>query len=684
MRKTPILNVFSTLLLLGGPAAVASESNFPALTRDALIADQPGKSAFATMDKKGADNVSAVESVVKSLSQSSKYKRMLKKLSPSEFDEAAAVLLAIHQGHTLTQAVITTAEDSSYRTSSVVRAAMLMFPLNRYALFRELKQKKVFDNSTLTKWASSTGVLTKPIYPEAMTRQPIFVQPLIESASVTVQHLPEAAEVTLRYRAVDNNGDWQQARPLVYEPVTGVHTGPLVYLDPATRYETQVEVEYPDGRRESHEQSFKTRADTPPIDPDKVYHLSDIYEGGTLDLEKMGIEGSEDGWAKIVGDPDTVIRATEGDKNAIRIGDNSYIYFENITVRGGRTHSIYAEQAHHIWINQCDIADWGREPNIIKNGVAFEKEGAEPINYDSAIYLRQSGVVTVENCKVHDPVPFANDWRSGHPKGPNAFFAHANHPDPRFKGQVVIRNNEFTGKPDHRFNDVIEGRKNSSPLGGFVRDAAIYNNTFAYGNDDGIEVDGGQYNVMVYNNDISNTYTGVSVIPTRVGPSFVFNNYIHDLGDTTGKQWAGIKMGGLLAGAYGKSYLFHNLIEVNRNGFTASRFQEDSTLLTHAQNNVVITKHDNNTVGYNLFDQEGFEGSTFVNNYLINMKRAAPKIMGTITVPYAYPKLVNIDKAQEILEGGQQTTLPATPAYKINNFSQTSADGEQFIYGIIQ
>ncbi|WP_218352156.1 right-handed parallel beta-helix repeat-containing protein [Alteromonas lipotrueiana] len=689
MQKTVIFSILCAFVFLIGGAKAAAQPDYSELTRESLIAGQPGKAAFDAMDKQGERALADTKRVVAELKKNGQYKHMLKKLNPSEFDEAAAILMAVYAKNSLTEAVKQVAEDSRYQTRSVVRSAMLLFPLDRYALYRQLAQQQAFDSKKLTKWAASTGVLTKPLYPDSMTRDTIFVQPLIESASVTVQHLPKEAEVSVKFRiagdnAANSSNTWQAARSLVYEPVTGVHTGPLVYLSAATRYELQLTIDLPDKQQNQFKKIFTTKADTPPINPDKVYHLSDIYQGGTLDLEALGIEGDKNGWVKIVGDPDTIIRADDPEKHAINIGDNSYIYFENITVRGGRTHSIYANKAHHIWINQCDIANWGRAPNVMKNGVAFELEDAAPINYDSAIYLRQSGVITIENCTIHDPRPMANDWRSGHPKGPNAFFAHANHPDPQYKGQVIIRNNTFTGKPEHRFNDVIEGRKNASALGGFVRDSAIYDNTLAYSNDDGIEIDGGQYNVLVYNNDISHTYTGVSAIPTRVGPSFVFNNYIHDLGDTTGKQWAAIKLGGLLTGAFGKSYLFHNLIAVNRNGFTASRFQQDSTLLTHAQNNVVITKHDNNAVGYNLLDQEDFDGSTFVNNYLINLKRAEPKVMGSITIPYAFAELVNVEKARQILSNGQQTRLPVAPAFHINNFSQLTADGEDFIYGIVQ
>ncbi len=669
------------LSLIATPAA----STFAATssTQQAFVAGQPGTAALEQITQQMS--LSDIEALVVSLKNDKQYKRMLQKLQADETSAAAEILAALKDTGSLYDATTTLVQQKTADAQKLVRAAMLLFPADRYALYHALLAESTLSENQVKSWASSTGVLTSKLYAdEAFDSAGITIEPLMESLSVSIagQTADTKASVYFR-RANASNGDWQRANDLQWEPVTAHLTGPLVYLQPDTAYELKIRLEQADGSSQTLMRQTSTRAETPPVDPDKVYQLADIYDGGTLDLEALNIEGKPGAWAKIVGDPEHPIVAPDGNKHAIDIGNNSYIYFENIVVKGGRTHSVFAEKAHHIWINQCDISDWGRSPNILKNGVAYELEDAQPINYDSAIYLRQSGVVTVENCHIHDPNALANDWRYGHPKGPNAFFAHANHPNPAYKGQVILRNNVFEGKPEHRFNDVIEGRKNGEPLGGFVRDSAIYGNTLRYANDDGIEIDGGQYNVLVYNNDIAHSYTGVSAIPTRVGPSFIFNNYIHDLGDQTGKQWAAVKLGGLFAGAFGKSHIYHNLITVGRNGIAASRFQEDNTFYTHAQNNIVITQKDANMVGLNVYDPEQFEQTRYVNNYFFNTKKGEPKVEGTITVPYAYPSEVNTKNAESWVNSEGQAMFPASNAYYIPNFSLKNAQQDAYINGLI-
>ncbi|WP_018982677.1 right-handed parallel beta-helix repeat-containing protein [Salinimonas chungwhensis] len=658
---------------------------FPAFASSSFVPGQPGVKALSAMNESPLTD-DEVRVLVESMKDDKQFKRMLQKLKDEEISAAAQLLTTLQKGSSLYEATTTLIGRYPEQARQFVRAAMLLFPIDRYPLYHQLLQASLLSDSQVKSWSSSTGVLTTPLYPaEAFDEAGVNIEPLIESLSITITGQDAQTTASISYRQADGSDNtWQQARDLHWEPVTGNLTGPVVYLRPDTTYTVRIDLDRADAPRQILKRQVTTRASAPPIDPQKVYQLADIYSGGTLDIEALDIQGKPGAWAKIVGNPELPITAEAGEKHAIDMGNNSYIYFENITVRGGRTHSVYAEKAHHIWINQCDIAGWGRAPNIMKDGIAYELEDAQPINYDSAIYLRRSGVITIENCHVHDPRAKANDWRFGHPKGPNAFFAHANHPDPAFKGQVILRNNRFEGSPEHRFNDVIEGRKNAEPLGGFVRDSAIYNNTLRYANDDGIEIDGGQYNVMVYNNDIGHSYTGVSAIPTRVGPAYIFNNYIHDLGDQTGKQWAAIKLGGLYTGSFGKTHVFHNLITVGRNGIAASRFQDDDSFYTHAQNNIVITQKDANKVGLAIFDPEQFAETRYINNFLFNTKKGEPKLEGTITVPYAYPSEVNTRHAQKWLDTDGQALFPIDDIHAIPNFTLTGADHDGWLNGVIK
>lgn len=665
-------------LLVGCSEAVSK--NHPG-----YLPGQPGGYILSKMQRYTTPTLSDAQKIIDNAKENPRFATLLSSISNHDTSHGAKLLLLMESGMPLSDAVIGLVknEHSEDEIAGIVDVAMDLFPLQRSQIYHALLSNSALRPTLVKKWAHSKGVLTVATYPEA-DENGVFIQPLIESASVTLGNVSHHTSGALYYRETGSE-KWQSGRDLEWEPVKGVLTGPLVYLKPDTRYELKITLSENNHQVREVITHFQTRPDSPPIDTNKVYQLSDIYDGGTLDLEALDIEGSAKGYAKIVGNDDTVIRPGKDDKYGVYVGDNSYIYFEDVKIEGARVHAIYGEKAHHIWLNKCDISDWGRSANIIRNGIAFEKTDAKPINYDSAIYFRQSGVITVENCHVHSPNAKANDWSHGHPKGPNAFLAHANHPNPAFKGQIILRNNHFSGSTSHRFNDIIEGRKNAESLGGFVRDSAIYNNVLAYANDDAIEIDGGQQNVLVYNNDISNTYSGVSVTPVRVGPSFVFNNYIHHLGDEKGKQWASIKMGGLMTGPVGKSVILHNLITVNRNGLTASRFRSDDTFWTHAQNNLVITRKNNHMVGFNIFDPESFPGSQFNQNYLYNLSLEKPKIESDILTEYEFnePKL-NKQIAQALFVKGKSVLLPNRESTHINNFSRTTEDRKQTVIGITE
>ena len=68
----------------------------------------------------------------------------------------------------------------------------------------------------------------------------------------------------------------------------------------------------------------------------------------------------------------------------------------------------------------------------------------------------------------------------------------------------------FVGSDEHRWNDVIESSNNSAADGGFFRDSDISGNFLAFGNDDGVELEGGGMNVRFYRNKIEGTTCGIS------------------------------------------------------------------------------------------------------------------------------------------------------------------------------
>ncbi|NKX31075.1 right-handed parallel beta-helix repeat-containing protein [Alteromonadaceae bacterium A_SAG1] len=479
------------------------------------------------------------------------------------------------------------------------------------SIHSELAENEVYES------AIAAGLDPSIVFKASAAGFEDTVTPLINSIGIVIYGQDETSTATVRFRA-DDEMRWQKGLNLSWEPVYGSFAGSIVYLNADTTYHIEVQITDPNGEQQEHVFQTKTKPNSPPIDPEKVYYLSDIYSGGQLDLEALNISGSADGYAKIIGDGQ-VIEASSDDLAAVNIGAQSYVMLENLTIKGGQRYGIFAKKAHHIWIKGCNVSEFGREAVDIRDGLAYASPTTNsPINYDSGIYLERSGIAVIEECEVHSPNLGANSWQVGHPKGANALQVWAYHDSDAYRGEFIVRNNRFYGAPNHRFNDVIEGRKNFERRGGFVRNSAIYNNYLAYANDDLIEIDGGQQNVLVYGNEMEQGYAGISIAPNMLGPSYIFHNHIHNLGDETGKEWTAIKAGGLISKPAGRTFIFENVLDVDRNGIAASKVNNDTTFWVTSQNNIIFTKNTGYAVGYCIFDKEKYIGSTSTNDLCFN------------------------------------------------------------------
>jgi hypothetical protein len=495
--------------------------------------------------------------------------------------------------------------------------------------------------------------------------------PLINSIGLVIYGQDEESTATVKFRA-DDDTHWRKGLNLVWEPIYGSFAGSLVYLEANTRYNIEVTITDIYGDVVEHTFQTTTKSNTPPIDPNKIYYLSEIYSGGQLDLEALNIEGSANGYAKVIGDG-PIIEAGNDVLAAVNIGNNSYVMLENLTVKGGQRYGIFAKKAHHIWIKGCNISEYGREAVDIRNGIAYSSTTSNsPINYDSGIYLERSGIAVIEECEVHSPNLGANSWAVGHPRGANALQVWAYHDSDKYRGEFIVRNNRFYGTPNHRFNDVIEGRKNFERRGGFVKNSAIYGNYLAYANDDLIEIDGGQQNVLIYDNEMEQGYAGISIAPNTLGPSYIFHNYIHNLGDETGKEWTAIKAGGLISKPAGRTFIFENVIDVERNGIAASRVNNDTTFWVTTQNNIIFTKKTGYSVGYCIFDKEKYPGSTSTNDLCFNENSGDARYEFNLDNVVEHPYADDYSYI-ELLQSSPEPTLYIPEEFKIPNFSSEVA-----------
>nr|WP_136250255.1 right-handed parallel beta-helix repeat-containing protein [Ningiella ruwaisensis] len=518
--------------------------------------------------------------------------------------------------------------QATEKRATIVGLAMGLFPLEKFTILRQVNTEEFSEDFKsafkLTKLDPKLFLLEKTS-PVAN----IEIVPLIHSATVRLQGIKASKAIKIDFRPLHSD-EWRRGYPLRHDPVSGSYSTSLVNLDANSSYEVRFHFELSDtfSNKKSNKipnkipaiSSFKTRATQIHVKPKNTILLSDIYEGGDLDLSQVTFKREEGEWIKIIGDVPVI--ANEQADAALFLGSQSHIILKNITVKGGKRYGISANEAHHIWIDGCDISDFGREASVVIKGQSYAStKDDKPINYDAGIFLIKSGVVTIENCKIHSPRVAANHWGHGHPRGASAMLISANHPDKKLQGQYIIRNNHFYGAPDQRFNDVIETRANVRPLGGFIRDSAIYGNLLEYANDDLLELDGSQANILVYDNVLRQGYCGISLAPNMRGPNFIFNNSIVDLGDERGSHWAAFKMGGLFSAPAGQSHIFQNYIDVNSNGIATGGIRGDSTFWVNTKHNIFVLNHFRSSKrGYAIFDRSEFSLNEYMQDLVINHK----------------------------------------------------------------
>lgn len=339
--------------------------------------------------------------------------------------------------------------------------------------------------------------------------------------------------------------------------------GSIVNLTSNCEYDVKIE-ELSDGEViGEYTESFKTWNENPPIA--KTIPLSQLYSGGSLLIRD--IQGTPDGWIKIVGNDDTPILADGNIKDAVLFDDCQYVIFENVTVVGGSRNGInMTDTCNNIRIINCDISGWGRKGVFYPNEGLYKLDGDVP-NYIATVRIHHADSVTVERCFIHDPKGGANFWdgehyQNVHPNGPSGIYY-------RDSNAIVIRYNDFVGNDEHLFNDAIESCGNSDIGGGVGKNADIYGNFFANGADDGTELDGSQMNVRFFRNRVENFLCGVSTVSSTVGPSYIYENQISGLNESKSYSGGAIKAGGSGDSNFpGKLFVFNNTIDVPGYGIT--------------------------------------------------------------------------------------------------------------------
>ncbi|WPJ95187.1 right-handed parallel beta-helix repeat-containing protein [Coraliomargarita algicola] len=369
-----------------------------------------------------------------------------------------------------------------------------------------------------------------------------------------------STEAHLVYRKKGTEA-WRESLGMVWHNETRQFRGSLLNLDEDTGYEFKVWLTdaLMDLDREPTIAEVKTWSSEVPIA--KTIEL----DAGTLSEPLIVQEvGTPDGWIRITGssDGETILDVDHNGDNAIFISGAQYVVLDNLMIKGGIKDAIVVEDSSDIRIRRCDISGWG-QPGTLQmpeddkrgKGPFYVDEEGKRINLQAGVRINPKAErVVVEDCYIHAPRGRATSWSHGHPLGPTSIIM-ANS-----EGNHVIRNNELIASDQRRFNDTIEAAWNNKVKGGPYRDTDISGNIMFFSNDDGIELDGGQMNVRMFNNWISSSLCGISTAPTIYGPSYLYRNLIVLEGEERGNTNFAFKVGGNRVPEPGINYIFHNTV----------------------------------------------------------------------------------------------------------------------------
>ena len=326
----------------------------------------------------------------------------------------------------------------------------------------------------------------------------------------------------------EKNGKFTSALSLICNAAEKTARGVIVNLKENTEYEVKLDCSYND-KKKSFTKKFRTKNSVVPISETIV-----LTEENWKKLADNLKSGTENGYVRYTAKPGLVLDA-KGRKYGLFV-KGKYMVFDGLTIKNAQWDGIRLEGANNIIIRNCDISHFGRIGVFRKERLGRFYEGKTLLNQDSGIWILNSSHVLVEKCYIHDCNGHANSWFYVHPAGPKAMSA-------KKAAAVTVRYNDFIGGDTHRYNDVIECFENSSPTGGFYRDAEIYGNYLAISNDDGIELEGGEMNTRFFRNRIEQTLCGVSTGCNVSGPSFVFENLVCNPGDEFGGHSTAFKNG---------------------------------------------------------------------------------------------------------------------------------------------
>ncbi len=363
-------------------------------------------------------------------------------------------------------------------------------------------------------------------------------------------------KVLVKFREI-GQAAWREGLPMRYNPVKtpeckGDYRGSIVNLTPGATYEVALALE---GTAVRTSLKAATWSEKFPV-------ASTVKVASSATTLMVNKSGTADGYVLYDGTGSIIDCANKSDLG-ISV-DASYVILRGFTIKNVKQHGIRIMNGHHIVIEDCDISKWGSEE---ENGYGFDYQGGV---YSNNKDLR---ALVIQRCKIHNPTWNTNSWaedhnKSRHPAGPQTIvFWEA-------EGNNVIRYNELWSDKDHYYNDIIGGGNNGSYRGFPGADSDIYGNYMANCWDDGIESEGGNQNVRIWNNYIENTMMTMANAATSIGPLYVWRNVAGRSYSKPGSSW-NLTHGGFMKMGFadsedwmtGHMYIFNNtLLQPNDEG----------------------------------------------------------------------------------------------------------------------
>jgi hypothetical protein len=412
-------------------------------------------------------------------------------------------------------------------------------------------------------------------------------------------------DVLVQYRK-QGETDWKNGLAMRYHPVSATdedkadYRGSIVGLTPGITYEVMLTLE-----GGGAEETFTASTWSEDFPEGSVTTVDD--RTSTLAIDQSGTADAY----RVFDGTGATIEVDESQEACITI-DASYVIVRGFTLIGGRN-GIRIYSGSDIVIEDCDISGWGR---LISDG-SVPDHGE---NYNGAVFSNEQSLtqVIIQRNLMHHPATASNSWVHGHPSGPQCFVFWNS------QGNHVFRYNECWSDIDHYYNDILGAGSNSGYTGFPGADCDIYGNYLAHSWDDGIETEGGNQNVRVWNNYVTNTLMAIANAATTIGPYYVWRN-VSDLSySPPGSEWDMthgnfMKMGYANGEEYmtGHMYIFHNTIyQADDSGYNG--LGGSGRIIKHcvSRNNIfhvrsensrsiaVSGSHENNDFDYDLHSKD--------------------------------------------------------------------------------